>query len=450
VTGSQVTDGLTFGAGYDGAETPWITSQQVSGDTTNLFQLICLSDGDYTNGEIKASIYNVKPASEIAGSDYGTFGVAIRKLSDTDNSPKVLETFNDCNLDPSSTNYVARKIGNRYGVYEDNKVNYSGDYDIKSNYVRVYMNPTVDLGGVSTTLVPFGFAAINVPVSTSVALPAVQYITTTLVDDVVNVKIHKGIDLDQTYESDNYNFLKPTPESAGTGANVAFHLEETDDGTGTSTSASLTSDLTQKQFTIPFLGGFDGKNPSNVYETNALGSLLMGFDLATSTASGSVSYKNAFDTISNKDEISMNLLAAPGVNLDNHTFLYNYANNMCVDRGDTFLVMDAGTQGQSVGDAVAGTQDLDSSYSATYYPWVKIKDANTNRYVWVPPTTVIPGVIAFNDKVGYEWYAPAGLNRGGLTSVIEAKTRLTHLERDDLYTARINPIASFPNVGVVV
>lgn len=63
---------------------------------------------------------------------------------------------------------------------------------------------------------------------------------------------------------------------------------------------------------------------------------------------------------------------------------------------------------------------------------------------------VIPGVIAFNDKIGYEWYAPAGLNRGGLTSVIEAKTRLTHLERDDLYTARINPIASFPNIGTVV
>jgi len=203
-----------------------------------------------------------------------------------------------------------------------------------------------------------------------------------------------------------------------------------------------------KQFTIPFQGGFDGKDPANKYETN--GSTLMGFDTDTYSSAGTVSYKKAFNTVSNKDEIVMNLLAAPGVNLEKHGTLYTYANNICVDRGDVFFTIDAGPQEQSVGEAVTATEGKDSSYSATYYPWVKIKDSNTNRYVWVPPTTVIPGVIAFNDKVGYEWYAPAGLNRGGLTSVIEAKTRLTHIERDDLYVARINPIASFPNVGTVV
>jgi len=67
-----------------------------------------------------------------------------------------------------------------------------------------------------------------------------------------------------------------------------------------------------------------------------------------------------------------------------------------------------------------------------------------------PPSVVLPGVIAFTDKVAHEWFAPAGLNRGGLTSVLEAQTRLTHSERDDLYEDRVNPIASFPGQGVCV
>ena len=63
---------------------------------------------------------------------------------------------------------------------------------------------------------------------------------------------------------------------------------------------------------------------------------------------------------------------------------------------------------------------------------------------------MLPGVISFTDQVAHEWFAPAGLNRGGLGSVLEAKTRLTHTERDDLYEGRVNPIASFPGQGVVV
>jgi phage tail sheath protein FI len=59
-------------------------------------------------------------------------------------------------------------------------------------------------------------------------------------------------------------------------------------------------------------------------------------------------------------------------------------------------------------------------------------------------------VISYTDRVSHEWFAPAGLNRGGLTSVLEAATRLTHAERDELYEGRVNPIASFPGQGVVV
>jgi len=85
-----------------------------------------------------------------------------------------------------------------------------------------------------------------------------------------------------------------------------------------------------------------------------------------------------------------------------------------------------------------------------YYPWVKILDATVNKFVWVPPSVVVPGVIAFNDKVAFPWFAPAGLNRGSLNTVADVYTRLTHSERDELYEGKVNPIAVFPNTGVCV
>lgn len=450
ITGSAITNGIDFNEQvYKEATTPLIISQKVNGSSTNLFKFHSLSDGDTTNDEIKIGIFDVKPASDIAGSDFGTFGVVVRKIDDTDDSPKVLETFTECNLDPDSTSYIARKIGNRYGTYSsvggDTKLRMIGDYEPKSNYIRVEVENTVDIGGVAKNLVPFGFAAPYVPFTASANPPAMYYITSSLENGSVNTKIYKGVDLHSDYEDDNKQFLKSIPDNNWIGSNIDFHLEDTTSG---SVSCSLSSALSYKQFTIPMQGGFDGKNPANKLTTDS--TTLMGFDMSSATALGSVSYKKAFDTVSNKDEIVMNLLSAPGVNLVRDSSLYTYAKNICEDRGDTFFVIDCGSSDQSVASAVSQTTTLDSSYAATYYPWVKIQDTNTNRYVWVPPSVVIPGVIAFNDKVGYEWYAPAGLNRGGLTSVIEAKTRLTHTERDDLYTARINPIASFPNVGTVV
>jgi len=162
------------------------------------------------------------------------------------------------------------------------------------------------------------------------------------------------------------------------GGNDPFHLEDTISGSNED-PVSLASDSSYKQFTIPMQGGFDGKNPSNRLITDD--DTLMGFDTSGATTSGSMSYKAAFDTVSNKDEIVMNLLAAPGVNLVDQSTLYHYAKNICEDRGDTFFIIDCGSSTQGVADAVSQTTALDSSYAATYYPWVKIQDTNTNRYV---------------------------------------------------------------------
>ena len=80
----------------------------------------------------------------------------------------------------------------------------------------------------------------------------------------------------------------------------------------------------------------------------------------------------------------------------------------------------------------------------------QVLDPDTGGSVWVPASTLIPGVYAQNDSQAAEWFAPAGLNRGGLNQVIRASKKLSQSNRDELYQANINPIATFPNTGVVV
>ena len=132
-----------------------------------------------------------------------------------------------------------------------------------------------------------------------------------------------------------------------------------------------------------------------------------------------------------------------------HPTVTTKAKNVAEDRADAFYVMDAFEYSTAVTSATTQLTSFDSSYVATYYPWVQIRDVDNNTYVWVPPSVVVAGVIAQNDALAHEWFAPAGLNRG-ITDAIQVKSRLTLAERDDLYEARINPIATFPGQGICI
>jgi len=112
--------------------------------------------------------------------------------------------------------------------------------------------------------------------------------------------------------------------------------------------------------------------------------------------------------------------------------------------------MELGGYSASANTQISTAADVDSSYVAAYYPWVQMLDPATKQYVFVPPSTLIPGVFAFNDRVAEPWFAPAGINRGGLGNVIRAASKLSQTTRDNLYQAKINPIATFPGQGVVV
>jgi len=123
---------------------------------------------------------------------------------------------------------------------------------------------------------------------------------------------------------------------------------------------------------------------------------------------------------------------------------------MVEDRGDAFYVMDLVGKDESVNSAVNQVSGLDTNYAAVYYPFVKVLDTSRNLPILVPPSVVVPGAIAQSDNIAAEWFAPAGLNRGVLGNVIEAKIRLNQAERDILYDNKINPIATFPATGVCI
>jgi phage tail sheath protein FI len=127
---------------------------------------------------------------------------------------------------------------------------------------------------------------------------------------------------------------------------------------------------------------------------------------------------------------------------------------MCEARGDCFYILDlyqddGNPSAGQIDEVVALASEFDTSYAGTYYPWIKIKDTNINQIVTVPPSVVMPAVYAANDRVAGEWWAAAGLNRGGITQATQVTDRTTHIERDTLYEGRVNPIAAFPGQGIV-
>jgi uncharacterized protein len=163
-------------------------------------------------------------------------------------------------------------------------------------------------------------------------------------------------------------------------------------------------------------------------------------------------YSNAISLLNNKDEYQYNVITAPGLvhSFTDHASTLNTLIVNTQNRGDALVVLDVEDYGATISATVNSAQALNSSYAATYWPWVQITNPDTGKLNWVPASTLIPGVYAFNDNASEPWFAPAGINRGGLSTVVRPERKLTKANRDTLYEANVNPIASFPANGTVV
>ena len=461
----------SYAEGYSAASTPWATDGN-SNNPQNLFKFVSISHGTATNTDAYVSITGLQEPADINGiQQYSTFAVLVRQVGDSDTNPTILEQYNNVNLDPTSPNFIARVIGDKYFEYNTTlkKVTSVGNYANNSGFVRVQMSDafTADLtvSSLSPKSSPRGFTKYYQTICgfTNWNLVPVSYKTDQNINNSYSDKTFLGFDLTV---QDNYNYLKPIPSNAS-GISVAasqsnFTVQTLFGHPSASWIGSLSASIdlagitgplpSQVQFTLAMQGGSDGMNPATIRNmgSNIAASNVFGFNLSTGGSAGSVAFTKAINILSNQDAYDMNLLVIPGVLYQYHSAVVQNAINMVTDRGDTFYIMDSTEENSTVSNAVNTVVGLDANYAGTYYPWVRVIDPDLNRPMFVPPSVVIPGVFSFNDANGAEWTAPAGLQRGLTSTVIDVKNYLSKPETDVLYDGRVNPIISFPGQGIVV
>ena len=218
--------------------------------------------------------------------------------------------------------------------------------------------------------------------------------------------------------------------------------------------------------TTLFFGGFDG------FDVTKSDPLTPGLVTPSNKENSSeyFTFERAINTVKNPEEVSYNVIAVPGMN---NTSLNNKLVDNTAERADALAVIDFEGGYVPPAEYLYGGDDetngnvntyitnrksvgTNSSYAATYFPWVKVRDNVNSADLWVPPSVVALGAMSYTDRVQAPWFAPAGFNRGGLSSgvsglpVVSTALKLFKDDRDDLYEAGINPIATFPNEGVVI
>jgi uncharacterized protein len=203
-------------------------------------------------------------------------------------------------------------------------------------------------------------------------------------------------------------------------------------------------------------GSFSGGTGSNISAYTAGGN----YYFKAGTASGAVAavtqgligadYDNMLDLLANQDDYAFNVLLTPGLFNSAHASQTTTAINNTQNRGDSIYVLDPIVYGSTIAATTTQAASRNTSYAAMYWPWLQTIDPDSGQNVWVPASTMLGGVYAYNDSVSEPWFAPAGINRGGLGNVIRPERKLTQSNRDSLYTNNVNPIASFPGVGTVV
>ena len=223
------------------------------------------------------------------------------------------------------------------------------------------------------------------------------------------------------------------------------------------------------RFTIPMYGGFDGvdilemdpfNSSTRTIPTNANDRSCVAFN----------SIRRAIDAVADPEVVEMNLASVPG--LTQEALTTNLVRT-CEDRADALAVIDLPNgytpraQGKAaarnntastIRQAVNGlrSRGLNSSYGCTFYPWVRGRDTINGTMVWLPPSVAAIGTFSSSQRKTAPWFAPAGFNRGGLSDgaagipIVDVAHQLRRKDRDDLYTANINPIAKFPAEGIVI
>ena len=478
---------------FQPAITPWVVSELRGNKVLKLFRFTTITDGNAANEQFKISIVNIRP-------DTKQFDVRIRTFDDSDASPKLLESFSNCVMDPTSNNYIGRMIGTLDGVYKS-----------KSAYVLLEIDDTTN----NSDAFPAGF--IGYPIrdyqsnsNNTIVNPDILYKTAYTASEVKN-KVYLGISNTVGIDADFFDY-KGIPQTitpnVWTGMTNGFHMDiaasavtidnfkvlvsgtstnglyyspifKFDTGAGEfRTEAALLPStpyekLNSRKFTFVPYGGFDGWDDYRTRRTNTdkytingtygASGLLSGTFKNRTLTSGDLginsdyyAYLEGIWTFKNPEAVNINIFATPGIDNWDNTNLVEAAIEMTeIDRADSLYIMttpDTAADGQildvnEVVDRLDG--NYDSNYSCTYWPWIQIDDKENNVLIYIPPTRDVVRNIALTDNISYPWFAVAGVNRGDVDA-IQARAKLTLAGRDILYDNRINPIATFASDGIKI
>jgi len=248
--------------------------------------------------------------------------------------------------------------------------------------------------------------------------------------------------------------------------------------------------LYARKFTLMFEGGFDGWDIYNEKRTNGDEYILGGTGYmrgaksvpgryASATGQGTFkqivegdgtmdfattdyyAYLKGVLTYSNPESVNINVFVTPGIDYVNNSNLVEAAIDMVEnDRADSIYItttpdadlLDTDTKAYIYPqESIVSLEEtnIDSNYTATYYPWILVRDTTNNTQVYIPPTGEVCRNLALTDNVSFPWFASAGYSRG-LVNSVKARLKLTQDERDVLYQGRINPIATFSDVNTVI
>jgi|LakMenE18May11ns_1017448.scaffolds.fasta_scaffold9959690_32 hypothetical protein len=493
ISGTSTNNLSNYKEQWKSAVSPWVLSELKGTGTgatlQRLFRFVTISDGNAANQDVKFSIVNIQP-------DNKTFDLLVRNFNDTDANPSVIEKFSSLNLDVNTTGFIGRKIGTN-----------DGEYPLRSKYIMVefYDNDIQSSYLDDPDLVnhfPAGFEGVlnRTYIGTRTSLsPKIEYKTE--YTDFNTSKLRKtylGLNSDIGVDQDFFDYKGKNAVNNGvfTGKTDGFHLDVNANGATVDLGnnsyvptlqvgvSAFTSDaglvggpyekLASRKFTFTSFGGWDGWDEYRTQRTNGDSYTKTGTKGSIGLTNGTFStyvtsegddgitsdyyaYLDGIYTFNNPEAVNINVFATPGIDLrDNISLIENAVDMVEVDRADSLYVIttpDTDADGIAItpSEAVDIIEDsgIDSNYSATYWPWLQMNDTENNRYVWLPPTLEVMRNIALTDNVAFPWFAAAGLNRG-TTNAIKARVKLKLDERDDLYEGRINPMATFSDVGVVI
>jgi len=380
-----------------GSYTPATASIYTQDPSVVAFVLETLTPGVVMNNQSPASSVvsgslpsgsNVNVRWEVVSSNSGSglFSLVIRRGDDSETNKTILETWTNLSLDPNEPNYVAFVIGDQT---KNVQLDENGNYYVQTS--GSYSN--------KSSYVRVKSVASSTP---------------------------------------NYFNNNGIARTEFTGSMPKIGSGSTHGSFGTAEGALYGGQIVNNT----------PNNPLNMYESipnttsDTVAENIQGIQAAQ--------YNTAINMLANKDAYRFNVIYAPGINSQNAPSQISNILALASDRGDAIAVVDMVSYAQSKTQVITQAANYDNSYGATYWPWVQIRSRETGKLNFVPASTLIPAIYEYNDKVAAEWFAPAGLNRGGMATVIQPERRVSVEDRNFLYQGKVNPIAVFPGVGTVV